>query len=184
MNPLDQLLTPASSTMASRSNIQFSPYREFKREEWAKLRADTPMTLVPRDLEQLSGVIEELSMLEVEQIYLPLSRLLNLHVAAAQELHAVVGDPPGGLVGVRRRRQERGGDHDHRATRNRPHAHCQLPRCQLPTRQLPTGLRSPTERAGPAGGSGWARAWLGNACGPDRWPANLVRLYGGNREFA
>ncbi len=89
MNPLDQLLTPASSTMASRSNIQFSPYREFKREEWAKLRADTPMTLVPRDLEQLSGVIEELSMLEVEQIYLPLSRLLNLHVAAAQELHAV-----------------------------------------------------------------------------------------------
>ena len=47
------------------------------------------MTLVPRDLEQLSGLIEELSMEEVEQIYLPLSRLLNLHVAAAQELHAV-----------------------------------------------------------------------------------------------
>ncbi|MET0193408.1 MAG: type I pantothenate kinase, partial [Hyphomicrobiaceae bacterium] len=75
--------------MPSRSNIQFSPYRVFAREEWAKLRADTPMTLVPRDLEQLSGVIEELSMREVEQIYLPLSRLLNLHVAAAQELHAV-----------------------------------------------------------------------------------------------
>ena len=61
----------------------------FTREEWAKLRADTPMTLVPRELEQLSGLIEELSMAEVEQIYLPLSRLLNLHVAAAQELHAV-----------------------------------------------------------------------------------------------
>ncbi|KAB2920197.1 MAG: type I pantothenate kinase [Hyphomicrobiaceae bacterium] len=75
--------------MPYRSNIQFSPYRVFPREEWAKLRADTPMTLVPRDLEQLSGLIEELSMVEVEQIYLPLSRLLNLHVAAAQELHAV-----------------------------------------------------------------------------------------------
>ena len=37
-------------------NIHFSPYRVFAREEWAKLRADTPMTLVPRDLEQLSGV--------------------------------------------------------------------------------------------------------------------------------
>ena len=61
----------------------------FSREEWAKLRADTPMTLVPRDLEQLSGLIEELSMAEVEQIYLPMSRLLNLHVAGAQELHAV-----------------------------------------------------------------------------------------------
>src|SRR5262249_25003990 len=35
------------------------------------------------------GLIEDLSMVEVEQIYLPLSRLLNLHVAAAQELHAV-----------------------------------------------------------------------------------------------
>jgi type I pantothenate kinase len=61
----------------------------FSREQWAKLRADTPMTLVQRDLEQLSGLIEDLSMEEVEQIYLPLSRLLNLHVAAAQELHAV-----------------------------------------------------------------------------------------------
>src|SRR5262249_56172751 len=72
-----------------RSPIRFSPYRVFTRDEWAKLRADTPMTLVPRELEQLSGLIEDLSMLEVEKIYLPLSRLLNLHVAAAQELHAV-----------------------------------------------------------------------------------------------
>ena len=74
---------------AARSPIRFSPYRVFSRQEWAKLRADTPMTLVPRELEQLSGLIEDLSMVEVEQIYLPLSRLLNLHVAAAQELHAV-----------------------------------------------------------------------------------------------
>lgn len=72
-----------------RANLAFSPYRVFSREEWAKLRADTPMTLVPRDLEQLSGVIEEVTIEEVEQIYLPMSRLLNLHVAAAQELHAV-----------------------------------------------------------------------------------------------
>lgn len=70
-----------------RSGLQFSPYRVFARDEWAKLRADTPMTLVPRDLEQLRGLIEELSMEEVEQIYLPLSRLLNLHVVASQELH-------------------------------------------------------------------------------------------------
>jgi type I pantothenate kinase len=75
--------------MPHRRAIQFSPYRVFPREEWARLRADTPMTLVPRDLEALSGLIEELSMAEVEQIYLPLSRLLNLYVAAAQELHAV-----------------------------------------------------------------------------------------------
>ena len=75
--------------MSYRSNIQFSPYRVFDRETWSRLRADTPMTLVPRDLEQLSGLIDELSIGEVEQIYLPLSRLLNLHVAASQELHAI-----------------------------------------------------------------------------------------------
>lgn len=75
--------------MPNRQNIQFSPYRVFSRGDWAKLRADTPMTLVPKDLEQLSGLIDELSIEEVEQIYLPLSRLLNLYVAAAQELHAV-----------------------------------------------------------------------------------------------
>lgn len=69
------------------TGLQFSPYRYFTRAEWARLRADTPMTLVQRDLEALSGIIEELSLEEVEQIYLPLSRLLNLYVAAAQELH-------------------------------------------------------------------------------------------------
>ncbi len=72
-----------------RANLEFSPYRTFAREEWANLRLDTPMTLVQRDIEQLSGLIDELSMDEVEQIYLPMSRLLNLYVAAAQELHAV-----------------------------------------------------------------------------------------------
>lgn len=75
--------------MPYRQNIQFSPYRVFSRVEWGRLRADTPMTLVPKDLEQLSGLIDELSIEEVEQIYLPMSRLLNLYVSAAQELHAV-----------------------------------------------------------------------------------------------
>ena len=90
MNQLDSPGRRRSPAVADpRSQLQFSPYRVFTREEWAKLRADTPMTLVPRDLEQLSGLIEELSMEEVEQIYLPMSRLLNLHVAGAQELHAV-----------------------------------------------------------------------------------------------
>ncbi len=75
--------------MQHRLPLGFSPYRIFTREEWARLRADTPMTIAPRDLEHLSGLIEELSLDEVEQIYLPLSRLLNLYVQAAQELHAV-----------------------------------------------------------------------------------------------
>ncbi len=78
----------APEWLGDQTNIGFSPYRIFDRAEWARLREDTPMTLVPRDLEQLSGLIEELSMEEVEQIYLPLSRLLNLYVAATLELYA------------------------------------------------------------------------------------------------
>ncbi|MGI9411146.1 MAG: type I pantothenate kinase [Hyphomicrobiaceae bacterium] len=75
--------------MQHRAPLGFSPYRVFTREEWARLRADTPMTIARRDLEHLSGLIEELSLEEVEQIYLPLSRLLNLYVQASQELHSV-----------------------------------------------------------------------------------------------
>ncbi len=79
----------AGTQEPDRSDLQFSPYRQFSREDWARLRADTPMTLSSTELDQLSGLIEELSIDEVETIYLPLSRLLNLYVAASQELHAV-----------------------------------------------------------------------------------------------
>ena len=75
--------------MPARSHLQFSPYRVFNREQWAKLRADTPMTLVERDLDQVRGLVGELSLDEVEQIYLPLSRLVNLYVSASQDLHTV-----------------------------------------------------------------------------------------------
>ena len=69
--------------------IRFSPYQVFERAEWAKLRADTPMVLSEADLEELSGLTERLSIFEVEDVYLPLSRLLNFHVRATQELHRV-----------------------------------------------------------------------------------------------
>jgi type I pantothenate kinase len=75
--------------MSYPANLQYSPYRVFTRAEWARLRADTPMTLRESELEQLSGLIEELSVREVEEIYLPMSRLLNLYVAGAQQLHSV-----------------------------------------------------------------------------------------------
>ena len=61
----------------------------FSRDEWARLRASTPMTLTDDDLETLRGLNEQVSLLEVADVYLPLSRLLNLYVAAAQDLHHV-----------------------------------------------------------------------------------------------
>ncbi len=73
----------------SDKDLRFNPYRTFGRQEWADLRAGTPMTLAPSELDELSGIVDPLSVEEVEQIYLPLSRLLNLHVAAAQKLDTV-----------------------------------------------------------------------------------------------
>jgi type I pantothenate kinase len=64
-------------------------YLSFTRSEWAALRANTPMTLSARDLAILRSVNEEVSQEEVVEAYLPLSRLLNLHVAAARNLATV-----------------------------------------------------------------------------------------------
>jgi type I pantothenate kinase len=64
-----------------------SPYVSFTHEEWGQRRAGTPLTLTEADLEQLRGLNEQVSMDEVVEIYLPLSRLLNLYVAATQDLY-------------------------------------------------------------------------------------------------
>jgi type I pantothenate kinase len=66
-----------------------SPFLTFSRSDWARLRGGTPMTLTAADVDEISGINEELSLGEVEDVYLPLSRLLNLHIAAVQELHRV-----------------------------------------------------------------------------------------------
>jgi type I pantothenate kinase len=63
-----------------------SPYRHFTRAEWASLRADTPLTLTLEDLARLKSLDDPISLEEVIEIYLPLSRLLALYVAATQGL--------------------------------------------------------------------------------------------------
>lgn len=73
--------------MNPRATVAFSPYALYLREEWARLRADTPMPLTEAELENLSGLTERISTAEVVEIYLPLSRLLNFYVEAAQRLH-------------------------------------------------------------------------------------------------
>src|SRR5215213_8165793 len=72
--------------MEQRTEDGLSPYRTFPRAEWASLRADTPMTLQPNEVTRLRSLHDRLDMREVEEIYLPLSRLLSLYVAAAQRL--------------------------------------------------------------------------------------------------
>ncbi len=65
---------------------QPNPYRVFTRNEWSHLRADTPLTLTVDDLVRLQSVNDPISVEEVVAIYLPLSRLLSLYVAATQGL--------------------------------------------------------------------------------------------------
>jgi type I pantothenate kinase len=73
--------------MASPATAPLSRFLSFDRDEWARLRASTPLTLTEGDLDALRGLNEQLSLDEVERIYLPLSRLLNLHVRAVQSLY-------------------------------------------------------------------------------------------------
>src|SRR5258708_4330983 len=65
------------------------PFRYFTREEWALLRSNTPLSLSNQDLATLRSTYERLSLTEVAEVHLPLSRFLNLHVKAAQDLSLV-----------------------------------------------------------------------------------------------
>jgi type I pantothenate kinase len=72
--------------MEQRTDDGLSPYQVFPRAKWAQLREDTPMTLTPDEVTRLRSLHDRLDMSEVEEIYLPLSRLLSLYVAATQRL--------------------------------------------------------------------------------------------------
>jgi type I pantothenate kinase len=69
------------------ASAALSPYHRFTRSEWAALRADTPLTLSMEDLTRLRSLNDPISLEEVVAIYLPLSRLLALYVAATQGLY-------------------------------------------------------------------------------------------------
>src|SRR5207344_3030818 len=65
-----------------------SQFVAFTRDEWARLRDHTPMPLTETELFALRGLNDQVTLSQVEQVFLPLSRLLNLYVAATQRLHA------------------------------------------------------------------------------------------------
>jgi len=69
------------------NQVAMSRFLEFTRAEWAALRSSTPLPLTEPQLRGLVSVNERMSLDEVADVYLPLSRLLNLYVAALQNLH-------------------------------------------------------------------------------------------------
>lgn len=87
IDSLEDVIGNAGGDYAPRDMLLMSLYNSFSRAEWSRLRADTPLTLGEDELRQLRGRNDHVSLAEVEDIYLPLSRLLNLYVAAVQNLH-------------------------------------------------------------------------------------------------
>ena len=64
-----------------------SPYVELRREQWRELRRATPLPLSLEELVALRGLGDPVDLEEVTDVYLPLSRLISLQVAARQRLH-------------------------------------------------------------------------------------------------
>jgi type I pantothenate kinase len=81
---------PVSKDSSASSPSARSPFRRFTRDEWARLRADTPLTLTIDDLVKLQSINDPVSVDEVVEIYLPLSRLVALYVEASQSLFSVL----------------------------------------------------------------------------------------------
>ncbi len=86
--------------MPSAGHCLPSPYVELDRAAWARLREQTPMRLDAADVRRLQGLGDRLDIAEVEQVYLPLSRLLSFYEEATEGLHQVTSD----FLGERRRR--------------------------------------------------------------------------------
>ncbi|HKJ96441.1 MAG TPA: type I pantothenate kinase, partial [Thermoplasmataceae archaeon] len=71
----------------ARNPVDLTPYISIDREAWADLRNSTPMTLTEQDFQKLLGLNEKIALDEVEEVYLPLSRLLSLHFTASLGLY-------------------------------------------------------------------------------------------------
>ncbi|WP_083747408.1 type I pantothenate kinase [Teichococcus deserti] len=105
--PRAETSLPPADPATGRGESGPAAYRVFGRAEWAALRASTPLSLSAEDLEGLRGLTDRLSLEEVAEVFLPLSRLLNLQVAAARGL-GVVQDtflgrqvvPPPYIIGI------------------------------------------------------------------------------------
>lgn len=65
-----------------------TPYVDLDREAWSRLSASTPLPLTDADLARLRGLGDPIDLAEVDAVYRPLSRLLNLYVTATRGLHA------------------------------------------------------------------------------------------------
>ena len=64
-----------------------TPFLEIDRADWAALAPAVPHPLTETELVRLRGLGDRLDLTEVAEVYVPLSRLLNLYAAGARSLH-------------------------------------------------------------------------------------------------
>ncbi|MEQ4531554.1 MAG: type I pantothenate kinase [Mixta sp.] len=76
--------------MSNKESSFTTPYLTFSRQQWAALRDSVPMTLSEEEIARLKGINEDLSLEEVAEIYLPLSRLLNFYINSNLRRQAVL----------------------------------------------------------------------------------------------
>jgi type I pantothenate kinase len=76
--------------MSKKDQTLMTPYLQFNRSQWAALRDSVPMTLTEGEITRLKGINEDLSLEEVAEIYLPLSRLLNFYISSNLRRQAVL----------------------------------------------------------------------------------------------
>lgn len=83
---------PECPQPAQSGGMEAQDHSTFSRAEWSRLRSAVPMTLSEDEVAGLRGTNEPTSMVEVEEVFLPLTRLINLHIAAARALARVTDD--------------------------------------------------------------------------------------------
>ncbi|MER5950858.1 type I pantothenate kinase [Streptomyces sp. NPDC001904] len=86
------MISPVSENLRSahRHRPEATPYVDLTRGEWSALRDKTPLPLTAEELERLRGLGDVIDLDEVRDIYLPLSRLLNLYVGATDGLRSAL----------------------------------------------------------------------------------------------
>jgi type I pantothenate kinase len=85
---MSEVASPSpGGTSGGTNGNESSPYVELERAAWAELAGTAETVLTPDEVARLRGLGDQLDLREIEQVYLPLSRLLSLYVAANSRLH-------------------------------------------------------------------------------------------------